>query len=210
MAGWLARHGVTPNSISLIGLLFGIVAGMLLAATNHVSMGLARALFLLAGGAVQLRLLCNLLDGLVAIEHGKASPLGELFNEVPDRISDAATLIGAGYAAGGNPELGYVAACAAIFIAYVRAMGKAAGAHQEFCGPMAKQQRMFLITVAAVYCGVAPSAWQPTSRWGGVLAAALGIIILGSIVTAIRRLVRIGRAVIGKADDDARGQEDQV
>ena len=61
--------------------------------------------------------------------------------------------------------LGLGAACAAVFVAYVRAMGKAAGGgavKQEFCGPMAKQQRMFIVTVTALYCGLAPAAWQPS------------------------------------------------
>ena len=79
---------------------------------------------------------------MVAVLREVASPVGELFNEVPDRVSDAATLIGFGYATGSNPVLGFVATIFAIFLAYMRAQGKVAGAHQEFCGPMAKQQRM--------------------------------------------------------------------
>src|SRR6478672_1892595 len=47
---------------------------------------------------VQLRLLANLLDGMVAVASNRTSKLGELFNEFPDRLSDAATLIGLGYA----------------------------------------------------------------------------------------------------------------
>lgn len=194
-AGLLARRGISPNSISIAGLVFGVIAGALLAGTAHAPPIPARFPFLLAAGAIQLRLLCNLLDGLVAIEHAKASRLGELFNEIPDRISDAATLIGAGYAIGGTPTLGYLAACVAIFTAYVRAAGKAAGARQEFCGPMAKQQRMFLMTVACVYCGLAPSGWQPTWRGAGIIALALAVIILGGIFTAARRLRRIAAAL---------------
>jgi phosphatidylglycerophosphate synthase len=195
MAGLLARRRISPNSISIAGLAFGVIAGGLLAATAHVPPIASRILFLLAAGAIQLRLLCNLLDGLVAIEHAKASRLGELFNEIPDRISDAATLIGAGYAIGGVPSLGYLTACVALFIAYVRAAGKAAGARQEFCGPMAKQQRMFLVTLACVYCGLAPSAWQPTWRGAGVMSLALSIIITGGLFTAARRLRRIAAAL---------------
>lgn len=197
IAARLARAGISPNAISVAGLAFGILAGGLLATTAHVTPIAARLLFLAAAGAIQLRLLCNLLDGLVAIEHGKASRLGELFNEIPDRISDAATLIGAGYALGGVPVLGYVAGCVALFTAYVRAMGKAAGARQEFCGPMAKQQRMFLITLVAAYCGLAPSSWQPTWRpfGAGIMSAALLIVIVGGLLTAMRRLRRIDVAL---------------
>ena len=197
LAGWLACRRVAPNAISLAGLAFGMAAGVLLATTGIATPLGRRVLFLLAAGSIQLRLACNLLDGMVAVEHGRASRLGELFNDVPDRVSDAATLIGAGYAAGGQPVLGYLAACVAIFTAYVRAIGKAAGGPQEFCGPMAKQQRMFLLTVISVYCGLAPTAWQPFWRRPGygIMSAALLLIVLGGLVTAARRLVRISSSL---------------
>lgn len=171
----------------------GIAAGLALAGTTHAD-GWARFAWLVAAALIQLRLLANLLDGMVAIESGRASPVGELYNEVPDRVSDTATLVGAGYAVGGDIVLGYLAACAALFTAYVRTMGKAAGASQEYCGPMAKQQRMALLTLVALYCGLTPAHWQPT--WGdsgerGLATVALLLIALGSLLTAIRRLVRI-------------------
>ena len=42
----------------------------------------------LAAGCIQLRLLCNLLDGLVALEGGRKGKAGDLFNEAPDRYAD--------------------------------------------------------------------------------------------------------------------------
>jgi phosphatidylglycerophosphate synthase len=174
---------------------FGCAAGALLAATRVGGPGMRRVEWAGAAGAVQLRLLCNLLDGMVAVRMGRATRTGELFNEIPDRVSDAATLIGAGYAAGGLPVLGFVAACLALFTAYIRAVGKAGGAKQEYCGPMAKQQRMFVVTVAAVYCAIAPVRWQPEIGIGraGIMSAALAVIIVGCVVTAARRLRRIYR-----------------
>jgi len=196
IAGWLARLGASPNSISLAGMIAGILAGVAFALTVlpefRIFAFLGAALF------IQLRLLANMLDGMVAIATGKTSPVGELYNEIPDRVSDAAICIGAGFAAGSVPALGYLAACVAIFVAYVRAEGKVAGAHQEYCGPMAKPHRMFALTVAAIYCGLAPEAWQPTLREpmeAGLMAMALALIIVGGLVTAVRRLVRIARAL---------------
>ena len=136
LAGWMAQHGVEPIAISLFGMAAGILGGLMLWFT---SWGIAAPLFwLLAAGLAQLRLLCNLIDGMVAIESGKTSPVGELYNEVPDRVSDAATLVGLGYAAGGVPWLGFLAAILAIFVAYVRAAVKVAGGPQDYSGPMAK------------------------------------------------------------------------
>jgi phosphatidylglycerophosphate synthase len=118
-----------------------------------------------------MRLLANMFDGMVAIESDRASPIGELFNEVPDRVSDAALLIGLGYARGGHVLLGFTAALLAVFTAYVRAMGKVAGGRQEFCGPMAKPQRMLVVTATALWCGLAPAAWQVESNVGFGLPA---------------------------------------
>ena len=94
------------------------------------------------------------------IASSRASKTGELYNEVPDRISDAAVFIGAGFAWGGNITLGYIATILAIFTAYVRAAGKIAGAPNEFCGPMAKQHRMLVITLICVYAAITPRSWQ--------------------------------------------------
>ena len=184
VARWLARRGATPNAISMVGMICGIFAGIMFALTTSAPHSV---FFWFCGAAfVQLRLLANLYDGMVAVVREVASPVGELFNEVPDRVSDAATLIGFGYATGSNPVLGLVATIFAIFVAYLRAQGKVAGAHQEFCGPMAKQQRMATVTIAAIACAVVPGAsdWQ-------IPMFALWVIIAGCIVTIIRRLQRI-------------------
>ncbi len=103
--------------------------------------------------------------------------------------------IGGGYALGGRPALGYLAACLAVFLAYLRAQGKVAGAPQEFCGPMAKPQRAFVMTLLSLYCALAPAAWQADlliSGWGAV-AWVLMLVVVGELGTAGRRLRRIAR-----------------
>ncbi|SIO27077.1 Phosphatidylglycerophosphate synthase [Singulisphaera sp. GP187] len=191
---WLARQGASANAISVAGMVAGILGGVAFALTPHLSIP---ALAWLAGAIlVQARLAANLLDGMVAIESGRASRLGELYNEVPDRVSDAATLIGLGYAAGGIPWLGYLAAVMALFVAYVRSAARNAGAPQDYSGPMAKPHRMFAVTVTAILCAVV-SPWQSLALLGhghaqaqgaGLPALMLGLIVVGSVVTAIRRL----------------------
>ena len=192
-AHWLARRGVGANSISIAGMASGIGAGIAFALTGHVEIP---ALAWLAGALlVQARLTANLLDGMVAIESGRASRLGELFNEVPDRVSDAATLIGLGYAAGGIPWLGDLAAVLALFVAYVRSAARCAGAPQDYSGPMAKQHRMFLVTVTGLIAA-ADSPVRPATLFGpgaGWPAICLALIAAGCVATAARRLVRAGR-----------------
>lgn len=198
LASWLARSGASPNAISVGGMLFGLSAGALLAATARLPEGPARACFLAGAACIQVRLLANMLDGMVAVESGRVSAVGELYNEIPDRISDVATLVGAGYAAGGSVPLGYLAACVAVFTAYVRAVGKGAGLPQDFRGPLAKQQRMFVVTLSALFCAFAPVSWQLRRGLAvidGIPSIGLTVVVLGGTVTAGRRLFGIASAL---------------
>ena len=198
-AAWMARCGFSANCISVAGMFFGILGGAALFSTTTFPSG-ARVLWVVGAACVQARLLANLFDGMVAIARGTASKVGELYNEVPDRVSDSAILIGLGYAPGGHVILGYGAALSAMMTAYVRAVGKGAGTPNEFCGPMAKQQRMFLVTMTCLFCACTPVLWQ---RFGceqcrmGVPSAALSVMIIGALVTTIRRLLKIGAKLRG-------------
>lgn len=187
-AGWLVRRRASANGISLVGMGAALLAGVCFATVPHLP-GAAWALWLLGAALVQLRLLANLLDGMVAIGRGIASPVGELFNEVPDRVSDTAVLAGLGWAAG-QPALGLGAALAAMATAYVRAVGRAAGAPSDFRGPMAKQHRMAVVTAVAAWCALAPAAWSALAP-----AAALWLILGGALLTAARRLLGVARAL---------------
>ena len=172
-----------------------ILAGIALGLT---SISDYRILWLVAALGAQLRLTANMLDGMVALASRRASRVGELYNEIPDRVSDAAVFIGAGFSWGGNVTLGYIATILAIFTAYVRAAGKISGAPNEFCGPMAKQHRMLVITVICLYSAVIPRPWQ-ILRFDklevGAVGLGLGVIIVGCCITIVRRLNRIAHAL---------------
>src|SRR6266478_7383968 len=191
----LASRNVSPNAISIAGMCACIVANIALGATSITD---CRILWLIAAFGAQLRLTANMLDGMVAIASSRTSKTGELYNEVPDRISDAAVFIGAGFAWGGNLALGYVATILAIFTAYVRAAGKIAGAPNEFCGPMAKQHRMLVITLICVYAAITPRSWQMIAFNDlriGLMTLGLVVIVVGCVITVIRRLSRIAHAL---------------
>ena len=192
---WLAARNVSPNAISIAGMCACIVAGIALGVT---SIAYHRILWLIAALGAQLRLTANMLDGMVALASGRASKTGELYNEVPDRVSDAAVFIGAGFAWGGDITLGYIATILSIFTAYVRAAGKIAGAPNEFCGPMAKQHRMLVITLICLYSAIAPRSWQMITfndSQIGLMTLGLVVIIVGCVMTVIRRIGRIARAL---------------
>jgi phosphatidylglycerophosphate synthase len=190
---WLASRNVSPNAISIAGMCACILAGIALGVT---SISDYRILWIIAALGAQLRLTANMLDGMVALASGRASKTGELYNEVPDRVSDAAVFIGAGFAWGGNIMLGYIATILSIFTAYVRAAGKIAGAPNEFCGPMAKQHRMLVVTLICLYAAFTPRSWQVMAfndSQIGLMTLGLVIIIAGCAITVIRRLSRIAR-----------------
>ncbi len=184
----LARNGITPNAISV-------------ASIACAALGAAALLWLaspwnawLCAIAIQLRLLCNLFDGMVAVEGGKQTPTGALYNEVPDRIADSLLLVALGVAAG-MPWLGWLGALLAACTAYVRTLGGSLGQPQDFRGPMAKQHRMALMTLACVVAPVELSI--NATRYALLLACA--VIAAGAALTCITRLRAIARRLQASA-----------
>jgi phosphatidylglycerophosphate synthase len=195
LAGMLAQAGVSPNAISLASIGFATLAGLALLATSAAGAMFQPVLWLIAAIGIQLRLLCNLLDGMVAVEGGRGSKSGEVFNDAPDRVADILILVAAGYAlpwpAWGD-ALGWAAALLAVLTAYVRLLGRALGLPQDFCGPMAKQHRMAVLTVACVL-SIAEGLLFGNEGWA--LALGLAVIAVGSTVTIVRRLLRLVRSL---------------
>ncbi|MGZ0654121.1 CDP-alcohol phosphatidyltransferase family protein [Coraliomargarita sp. W4R53] len=184
-AKYTARSGISPNQVSLLGILIAAIGGFILVTAGSLNTyGFGYGLLcILAAVTIQLRLLCNMLDGMVAVEFKKKSALGDLFNEVPDRIEDSIFLVAAGYALGTpmSITLGWLAALLAACAAYVRVLGGSLGFKQDFCGPQAKPHRMFLLTVTLILA----------SFWPHALGCGLAIIVLGTAVTIARRLRRL-------------------
>src|SRR5260370_37207280 len=101
---------------------------------------------MLIGAAVciQLRLVANMLDGLIAVEGGHQTKLGELYNEIPDRIADALFLASAGYAsahAAWGVALGWRASVLAGGNAQRRAAGRPRGAGPHFFSALGPQTK---------------------------------------------------------------------
>lgn len=184
LAATLAAAKVPADAVSAAGLIFGIGSGLALVATSFSSGGAQVACWIAAAACIQLRLLSNMLDGMVAVEGGQKSRFGPLWNEIPDRVSDSATLVGAGYALGGVPALGWAAALLAMMTAYIRAIGAQNGAGEAFVGWFSKPRRMFFMTVA---CLVSAPGFARMA-----IPAVLWLIIAGSAATCVQRLFWIG------------------
>ena len=193
LASLLADLGVTPNSISVASIVFAAIGaiGFFLTGLSNDSW-VMRCGWSLAIVGIQLRLIANLLDGMVAVEGGKASATGPLYNEVPDRLSDSILLIAAGYSYSGEPVAGWAAAMIALLVAYSRAIAASVGAGQLFSGPMAKPQRMAILTFVAGLGLFLPGNWlmiyKQTDHRIGLVQIALWIIVGGGVITFFRRL----------------------
>ena len=189
LAKLLAGRGIGPNLISLTGLCCAV--------GGFISLwGAARGwpggwfFVLIAAVLVLVRLLCNVLDGLLAIEFDRREKAGDIYNEIPDRLADTLFLVGAGYLAG-SLALGWIAAVLAVFTAYVRTFGASLGQSQDYGGPCAKPQRMVILTVGLMATVMAHFAKATVN----VPEITLWVIVVGTAITALLRLQRLHRAL---------------
>ncbi|HEV2082644.1 MAG TPA: CDP-alcohol phosphatidyltransferase family protein [Brevundimonas sp.] len=201
-AAGLARIGATPDVISASSLLFAAVGFWAFWQSADASDSARATWLLLAGLCVQLRLLANLLDGMVAVEHGRGGALGPIWNELPDRVADALFLVGAGYALrvydpAFGPALGWAAAVLAVMTAYVRELGHALTQTVDFCGPGAKPHRMAVLTAGCVLSAIGAVVLPDWDR--AVLWLALATVVLLAAATVLRRTARLAARLKGSA-----------
>jgi phosphatidylglycerophosphate synthase len=205
-AHWLAARaaggGASPDLISALSIAVAALGAALMVSAGAIVTTPLRALLLIgAAVAIQLRLLCNLIDGMVAVEYRRGGAAGPIWNELPDRFSDVALLAGAGYGVARSgvafgAEAGWACAVLALTTAYVRELGRGMGFVADFSGPMAKQQRMATLTAACLVGAV-----EPLWGWRGQsLMIGLTVIALGAAVTVARRV----RTLAGRLDERAR------
>ncbi|MGZ3743051.1 MAG: CDP-alcohol phosphatidyltransferase family protein [Pseudobdellovibrionaceae bacterium] len=198
LAHQIAAKGISPNQISVMSTLFAFLGGVALFKLPLIAdMGSLFIASLVAFLGIQGRLVCNLLDGLVAIEGGKKTPVGDLYNEVPDRVSDTILIFALGVGLGSAgfslaPLLGMAASLAALSTAYIRVLGGSLFLPQSFRGPMAKQHRMAFLNL-----GILLNLFEYgfRQRSGISLFVVLVVILLGSALTCYLRLREIAQVL---------------
>ncbi len=143
------------------------------------------------------RITFNALDGMVAQATGKARPFGEVLNEVADRVSDAAVLLGIAISPLSSLAWGAPATVAVLFSSYVGILGKAVGAGRQYGGILGKADRMLylgLTCVAAFFIGnpvLARARGVPLTLFDCLLGAFAAL----AAVTAVQRVSAIHRAL---------------
>lgn len=192
-AQFIAERSITPNFISVMSVVFSLISLACYAYAYR------QIIFLfIAAAFIQLRLLCNLLDGMVAVEFNKKSIFGNLFNDIPDRLADVFIIMGAGLYAHASEAsvlglnaltLAWINSILAVFTAYLRVLGASVGTPMFFQGPMAKPHRMALLTVATLL------ALIPNLDIS-FLSIALILMLLGQALTSIRRIKSIADSLV--------------
>jgi phosphatidylglycerophosphate synthase len=181
LAKRLTQWGLEPNHISCLSMIFALLGGICLLGGEYNP-----GLLWVTAACIQLRLLCNLMDGMVAIEGGRQTPTGPFFNEFPDRVADVFLVVPLGYILF-HAWMGWAIAVLVLFTAYVRALGASLGQPQDFCGPMAKPHRMAALTIGCVLGAV--ESW--TFHTSVVLTLTAWVLLLGTAATVARRSVNL-------------------
>jgi CDP-diacylglycerol---glycerol-3-phosphate 3-phosphatidyltransferase len=163
---------ISPDVFTIIGV----------GAAGIAAVCVARGWWLGALVGLALRLAGANLDGAVARARGVARPWGFVLNEVGDRTSDLIVFAGLGWLAagtGGSIALVAGAAVAATLPTFASLAAAGAGGTRPNGGPVGKTERCALVVVAAA--------------WPATLAVVCGIVVIGSVVTAVARLVAAHR-----------------
>lgn len=170
----LVKHQVSPDWMT-----YGAVVIATWMAVALILSAQSRGWLWLVCLGAPVRLAMNALDGQVSRALGVADPMGEVKNELGDRVADA-IIFGAVCLLPQIPlYLSVLTLIIALLTGYVGILSKAVTGVRDYSGIMGKPDRM---TVLAVGCGLVAL----TNHWI-LLWVALGIIlILGSITLIIR------------------------
>jgi CDP-diacylglycerol--glycerol-3-phosphate 3-phosphatidyltransferase len=172
---------------------------------------LSQQLWLLGGIVVFLGGVFDMFDGTLARATGQASPLGGFMDSVFDRVGEVIVYIGivAGLHAVGVADGTILAAAtmgAAVMVSYARAKSDAhgftAGMGLAAVGIMPREVRLVILSLGLILAGILGTTIQTEGAGAGgasippgiaALFVALGIILVGSIITVIQRIVFVRR-----------------
>ncbi|HLI71018.1 MAG TPA: CDP-alcohol phosphatidyltransferase family protein [Ktedonobacteraceae bacterium] len=204
----LARLGITPNTVTLLGLLLSIVTAAVIASGYIIAGGV---LVLFAG-------IFDMFDGAMARVRNAATTFGAFLDSTLDRYSESIILAGLLYYALQRPGLHealwpwadeqqwmialiFVAAVGSLMVSYTKARAEGLGLECK-TGLLARPERVVLLAIGFL---------TGTTIWALTLLAVL------SHVTAIERIIHVWRAAkqVGKkqaveqlpADKPARGTD---
>jgi len=175
------RIGLTPNTISAIGIILALLSALAYAEwqINRLYLLLATALLLLSG-------FCDVLDGTLARLYQEVTAFGGFLDSLLDRYADAVVYVGIMIGRLCDAPWGSLALTGSLLVSYSRARAEAAGIKMESVGFAERAERIIILAVASI----AAFFWQPetTLFWQPIN---IGIIVLAilSNLTVLQRSI---------------------
>ncbi|MFO1515848.1 MAG: CDP-alcohol phosphatidyltransferase family protein [Lysobacterales bacterium] len=168
----LAGAGATANQVTLAALGLSLAVGALVAAVATPRVLLLLPLWLF------LRMALNAIDGMLAREHGQASKLGAVLNELGDVLADAGLYLPLALRAEFPPLPLVLLVLLGVIAEMTGVVGVQIGASRRYDGPLGKSDRAFLFGLLGLLLGLglAAGAWLHWLLWLAVILAALTII----------------------------------
>ena len=184
----LAAAGVSANAVTLFALALSLAHGAWLALQPNAALP-----FVLLPLTLLLRMALNAIDGMMAREHGLASPSGAVLNELSDVLADAALYLPFALVAGVSAPLVVLVVVLGVIGEMAGALGPMLGAERRYDGPLGKSDRAFAFGLLALLIGsgVEPGLW--TSLY-------LGLMLALAVLTIVNR----ARSILASAGEAPR------
>jgi CDP-diacylglycerol--glycerol-3-phosphate 3-phosphatidyltransferase len=187
IVGGLARMGVSPTAVTLVGLGLNILSGI------WIGLGGARQ----GGALLLLASVCDALDGQLARRTGRTTRFGAFLDSNVDRIDETAVLVGIAAYFQRSPQphaewmvlASIVALAGSLLTSYARARAEGLGLECKV-GLFERPERV-AVTIAGLLFG---------ERW---LVGAVLVVLLFSWLTVLQRIVHVHR-ILREAGDGRR------
>lgn len=179
-----AGAGVTANAVTIAAAIGSILVGVLAIAVDD------HRIFLLIPVWLLVRMALNAFDGMLAREHGQASRLGAILNEIGDVVSDAAIYIPFAFIPAFAGGLSAFAIALVIGLAllseFAGVLGPMIRATRRYDGPMGKSDRALVAGALGAWIGFggAVADWAIHGAW--IIAALLILTIANRVRAALR------------------------
>jgi CDP-diacylglycerol--glycerol-3-phosphate 3-phosphatidyltransferase len=180
---FLARHNVSPNSITTVGTVLTVAAGVVYG-TGHI---------MTAGWIMAATAFFDVIDGQVARRTGRCTVFGAFYDSTLDRVADGALMAGLTVFYAVNPihhNVYMVVVClvgivGTFVVSYTRARAESLGIDAKV-GVMQRPERIVLLSAPQALFGLFWNGW--------VLMGIIILLTVTSCITAVQRIAFVHRA----------------
>ena len=172
------KFKIHPNTINLLALLMSLITGAaLLFAPSY------KILFLVVPLSVFIRIAFNALDGMVARTLNLSNKVGEVYNELYDRLSDISIFVFLAFASYADARWVLICLSFILLNSYLGILGKSAGGSRVYKGFIGKADRMLYLGIVSIisFFRLDPLYWM----------IFILFILAGTIISSIQRFILI-------------------